>query len=221
MVHVVHEPAKPLAKVIGANCRNIRLAAGVTRNELAKYARAAGLRWTDSKVGDFESGRSAPAFATVLAVTVALSNATNRSPAITVAELLADEQSGRVIVTDQIVPLASKLADALRGQPLILDAADVDASLDVEIADQIGKGQRHKTIESIEARSGLDEARLAKRLAITRETLAKASLDLWSRSFSDERDRRAGPDANAQKRGRVARVLSAEIKEMLSRGNDQ
>lgn len=45
---------------------------GVTQDELARYARRIGLRWTASSVGDFEAGRSAPTFATVLAVTLAL-----------------------------------------------------------------------------------------------------------------------------------------------------
>ena len=35
-----------------------------------------------------------------------------------------------------------------------------------------------------------------------------------------ERDRRAGPDANQQKRGRVSRELRAELEEALGNGND-
>jgi hypothetical protein len=38
---------------------------------------------------------------------------------------------------------------------------------------------------------------------------------------SDERDQRAGPDANAQKRGRVSRELKAELKEAVSRGDSK
>ena len=66
-----------LAVVVGRNCRRIRTTAGITQNELAKHARDVGLRWTASKVGDFESGRNNPSFATVLALAAtALSIAT-------------------------------------------------------------------------------------------------------------------------------------------------
>src|SRR4029079_10690638 len=87
----------PVAVVIGRNCREIRDKAGVTQNELAKYARAAGLNWSASKVGDFESGRNAPTFATVLAATVALTNATGQQ--VLLADLLAFDE-GYVRITE-------------------------------------------------------------------------------------------------------------------------
>jgi hypothetical protein len=43
----------------------------------------------------------------------------------------------------------------------------------------------------------------------------------WKRTFVAERDRRAGPDANAQRRGQVSRQLKAELKEALPNGNNQ
>ncbi len=48
-----------------------------------------------------------------------------------------------------------------------------------------------------------------KRLRISGDALAKVSFQLWGRAFSEERDNRAGPGANPQKRGRVARELQA------------
>jgi hypothetical protein len=60
-------------------------------------------------------------------------------------------------------------------------------------------------------RSGLAEQRLAQRLDISRGRLADVSFRLWRRTFSDERDRRAGPHANKQKRGQVSRTLPAEL----------
>jgi hypothetical protein len=68
--------------------------------------------------------------------------------------------------------------------------------------------------------SGLTEDRLAKRLGISRERLATLSFQLWRGTFSEERDRRAGHDANQQKRGRVSRELRAELEEALADGND-
>jgi len=52
---------------------------------------------------------------------------------------------------------------------------------------------------------------------------ARAALEmaaLWGRSFTAERDHRAGADANAQKRGRISRELKAELQEAINRGDD-
>ena len=76
-------------------------------------------------------------------------------------------------------------------------------------------------VTEIQKRAGLDEDRLAKRLNISSGLLAAASWQLWRLPFSEERDRRAGWDANPQKRGRVSRDLQHELSEELARGNDQ
>jgi hypothetical protein len=53
---------------------------------------------------------------------------------------------------------------------------------------------------------------------------AVAMEKLWGRSFSEERDQRGGPGANAQKRGRISRELKAdlkaELKEAINGGDD-
>lgn len=204
---MVEKLGTPLAVVLGANCKRIRSAAGVTRNGLAKYARGAGLRWTDSKVGDFESGRSAPTFATVLAVSFALSNATGTD--VTLADIVAFDV-GDVELNDQLAVHGWRLAEVARGKPWgQLDDDEQFTSLLTELHSQI------------ERRSGLDEQRLAKRLEISANRLGIESLRLWGQSFSDERDRRAGEDANAQKRGRVSRELQSELKKALGHGDDQ
>lgn len=70
-------------------------------------------------------------------------------------------------------------------------------------------------------RSGADEDEIAQQLSISGDRLAAASFRLWEgRTFSEERDRRAGPDANQQKRGRVSRELRAELEKALANGND-
>jgi hypothetical protein len=69
-------------------------------------------------------------------------------------------------------------------------------------------------------RSGLTEHRLAQRLAISQDRLADTSFRLWQRTFSEERDRLAGPTANKQKRGQVSRTLQAELEKALADGND-
>ena len=47
-----------------------------------------------------------------------------------------------------------------------------------------------------------------------------AMAKLWGRTFVAERDRRAGPDANAEKRGQISRQLKAELQKVLADGDD-
>jgi hypothetical protein len=42
---------------------------------------------------------------------------------------------------------------------------------------------------------------------------------LWHGTFSEERDRRAGPDATQQKKGRISRELRTELEKALTDGN--
>lgn len=213
VVSVDHPAAQlPVASVIGRNCRAIREEAKVTRNELAKYARAAGLNWTASKVGDFESARNAPLFATVLAVTVALSTATRQD--VTLADLLAVTE-GSVKITDRLVCRGPNLAAAARDKPLVVDE---HGSLLAEVFGQMS--QQCRTPDEVKTRSGVDEYRLARRLGIDADHLAELSFRLWARPFSVQRDRLAGADANQQQRGQVARRLQAELKEAMGDGDD-
>jgi len=67
---------------------------------------------------------------------------------------------------------------------------------------------------------GLTEQRVAATLGISTERLGAESLRLWNATFSSERDRRAGPDANRQKRGQATRQLKAELQKAITDGND-
>jgi hypothetical protein len=61
------------------------------------------------------------------------------------------------------------------------------------------------------------DARLARSLGIDRSTAAAAMAVTWGKTFVAHRDERAGPDANAQKRGRIARELKAELAAVVKR----
>jgi hypothetical protein len=49
---------------------------------------------------------------------------------------------------------------------------------------------------------------------------AAAMAALWRRTFTAERDNRAGPDANAQRRGQISHQLKADLQEVINDGND-
>lgn len=225
--------AIPLAEAVGRGFKGIRVSAGVTLNDVAKQSRVIGLRWTASKVSDFEAGRSMPSFATVIAATQALSMATGE--AVSLTDLIGD--AGPVAVTESLDLDGASLAGAICGGSEVRVQEQRDAAIRrTELATQMildSTAPRAASVESVretlansatssialmvQLRSGLDEQRLAKRLNVSMDQLARISARLWGRSFSDERDRRAGDGANAQKRGQVSRTLQDELRTELGR----
>ncbi|MDO2978443.1 hypothetical protein [Mycobacteroides abscessus] len=228
--------ATQLANVVGANCRRIRTEASVTQNVLAFHAREFGLRWTASKVGDFEAGRATPALSTVLALTAALSAATRTD--VSLPDLLTFD--GYVALTDIFDPTGAALVAILRGERSWSDLTADDVLFTAKLAADPNFGETLqqgfaqlsedlkqypdlpvKQVAELSRRFGLAEDRLAKRLNTNHYLLAAASWQLWQRTFSEERDRRAGPDANQQKRGQIARSLQAELERELAHGDDK
>ncbi len=70
-------------------------------------------------------------------------------------------------------------------------------------------------------RSFLDvDYRAAAELGLEPDRAAAAMAKLWGRSFTDERDRRAGPGVTKQKRGRVGLAVKAELREAVSDGQN-
>jgi transcriptional regulator with XRE-family HTH domain len=223
-----------LAEVIGGNFRRIRITNGLSQNDLARYGRDVGLRWNAAKVGDFEAGRSAPAFATVLAVLWALQTAIEHRSA---------QRSGAGI-TEPLAITEVRIADLFQGSGLVAvnKSLDIPAGIlrDVCSGEIPDPGRVHsrpaaspsaalvhaetlelqQQIRAVLQRSGLTEDRLAKRLEIEPARLAEVSFRLWQSTFGEERDRRADPDANRQKRGRITRILRGEIEEALKRGDN-
>lgn len=206
---------------------------GITQDELARYARNVGLRWTASKVGDFERGRRAPTFATVLAVSAALQWAcedaeqsgriANGALGVGLAGLVG-VFDGWVELNEELKVSGRQLSEVCRGYVFTLDTFPMRKSgLEIRAAmrereEQTGVSFRE--LHSALQRSGLAEDRLARRLGIKPSELAALSLLLWQRTFSEERNRRAGPDANQQKKGRVSREVRAELERALADGND-
>jgi transcriptional regulator with XRE-family HTH domain len=221
--------AESLAVVTGRNCKEIRARIGVTQDGLAHHARRIGLKWTASAVGDFEAGRSAPALATVILAALALELA--RQLAVARATIMANTQ-GRKRQTE-ITEKPVGVADLLSGSEVV--ALSDALELPGPVVAAICRGDKYSLrnlLDLAEARtlggdgaaavldqSGLTEDRLAKRLDISREQLGALSFQLWRSTFSEERDGRAGQDANRQKRGRVSRELRAELEEALADGN--
>lgn len=216
----------PLAEVVGANCKRIRVEIGVTQDELARHARDVGLRWNAAKVGDFEAGRSAPTFATVLVVSLALQSAAQIAAdrgdrevsTVTLVDLVS---SGGWIELNGDLSFPADLVTAVcRGDPWRVSKSGPESEESLELYWQIWGQTALTPMERLLLRSGLTEDRLARQLGVERARLADISHLLWQSTFSEERDRRAGPDANQQKKGRISREMRAELEKALADGDN-
>lgn len=206
-----------LAVVVGRNCKKLRTELGLTQDALAGYARNAGLRWTASKVGDFEAGRRAPSFINVLLLTIALQNALrhanrqnrpNLPTKIELADLVAGD--GFVIISDKVAVPVSVLADVCRRG----EGGHLKFLLGLHDEEQ----QKRTSVNRVVA-----EDRVAKRLGITPEHLLVLSLWLWGVRFTEERDSTAMEEADrghfvpsAQYLAAITRRLEAELRRALA-----
>lgn len=217
--------SKPLAEVVGANCKRWRNRIGLTQDKFAEFARMVGLRWTASAVGDFEAGRSNPSLATVIAVAVALQIAFGRTASFDSddeivgvvwdfgpndAPTLADLVSTDAVcdVNGVLIPPAGDLPKLFLGG-IVHGYGGPTAEEWREIAEAVERGRKFGP--PLVAHAGVTDKRMARQLGISVNDFMVRSIRLWGRMFSEERDRRAGPDANQQKKGRIAREMRIEL----------
>lgn len=208
-----------LATVIGLNTKQFRLDAGLTLDQVSRAARRRGLKWTESRVADFEAGRvSSPSINTLLALVLALADA--GCPEATLPGLMKYIPAP-LQINESLELLDADIFNLLVGERVqsALDAEDVVvptmrnmlSTRDRKIAQRLGV-TNIRLLGKINGSQGATEARVSKTLGIAPVTLAHVTASLWKRTFSDERDLRAGADANAQKRGQVSRAMQAELK---------
>jgi hypothetical protein len=183
-----------LAQVAGRNAQQLRRDAGALLQDVARALRRYGLSWSTGRVGDFEAGRVLPSLPTLIAVAAALSDVTGKPVAL--ADLFAG--TGPVKINyDLTMPLAT-LRSALRGKPVG----------PIKLTGKVVAGPESDFVE-------VDE-RACNRLGVTTEVGYQAMLKLWGHTFRAERDKRAGPHANAQRRGQISRLLEKELQESLA-----
>ncbi|ADG97876.1 Xre family DNA-binding protein [Segniliparus rotundus DSM 44985] len=231
---VDEEEFPTLAEVVGLNARRIRLQAGATLAQVAHFAKITGLKWTSGKVGDLESGRVPPNLTTLIPLAIALQYASNAP--VTVADLVGSDKF--VQVNERIILNSEALAkligngsesyrveveDHAAGESVKAQLAQWEAEITEEIAKEKAGYPRllwevpHGLIARVYLQSGETEKKLAKELGVTEMKLRYESALLWGKSFTAERDARAGEDANAQRRGIVSRALKKQLKASIER----
>jgi hypothetical protein len=229
--------AEKLATVIGNNAGQLRRDAELTLDKVSKAARMCGLSWSESRVADFESGKVAPNLATLIAFCLALAAA--GCAKATLPELLRSETPIQIndsleLSGQQVINLVSRRSASEGPSPESVSAA-INASWEhLEASGFLtgltkASGATEKLawkafVTGLTKASGATEERTWKALGISETELADLSASLWNKNFSEERDRRAGAGANAQKRGQVSRQLRKELQaaiEAATHGNDQ
>lgn len=215
-----------LSESIGLGARAIRLEAGLTLEAVATAAKPFGLAWSTGKVSDFESGRIAPTLPTFIAAAAALGAATGRQ--LSLADLVGGE--GRVRINDKMSLEVAQLRAALSGKRAALSGKDVTAGASLAVtvkltadATVIHTSRLPKWARDIDpslhaqvlSNFRESDARMCKNIGVEPDVGSAAMAELWQRTFSAERDHRAGPDANAQRRGQISRQLKAELQDVI------
>jgi transcriptional regulator with XRE-family HTH domain len=177
--------------VIGRNARNLRLDAGITLDAVAQASRRYGLNWTTGRVIEIEKGKYTPTLSTLFTLTHILGALSGRP--LTVRALLGGGDD--IAVTDTVTLSAAAVGSYFEGEPVVFPEPPVDDDAPPHLV----------------ARTNLTDRWAAKALDIDIPTLTGLSLALWNGTFSEERDRRAGPGATKQRKGQFTRELIREI----------
>jgi len=204
-----------LAEVVGRNARDLRQNTDVnaTLEDVAALARAYGLRWSTGSVGSLESGRTVGVnLENLLAVAATLGDVIGRP--VTLAELFAGD--GDVTLNDElVVPLATVRA-ALSGEVVSIPPSVAVMRIAGGFFPAVGT-VRYSVRSSVRGAFRETDERICKDLGVDPDVGAEAMAKLWRATFTAERDRRAGSEANAQKRGRISRKLKADLKAELQK----
>jgi transcriptional regulator with XRE-family HTH domain len=210
------DDAVPLRDVIGENARRLR--GDATADDVAKAARRYGLNWGTGRISDLEHGRVSPTLPTLAALALALSDV--RDAKVTLGDLLDSDEN--ISLTTALKVTSDQIRRFLASGDMFEFALTSPSDWIAELRDQwpvrlheVPAGALMRLLSDF----GEPEERLARDLGLDRERLAAEMAALWRRSYHAERDRRAGVDANAQKKGRVARELKAELRTVLD-GDD-
>jgi transcriptional regulator with XRE-family HTH domain len=197
----------------------------LTLDQVSRAARRRGLKWSESRVADFEAGRvTSPSINTLLAFAIALADAgcdeatlpglvkyispmeINESLALwdsDIINLMKGERVKRALSASDVVPDPSDWKTPIRERK-ILHAFEI----------------RMQVWRRVVKEQGATEIRMSKALGVAPSTLAHVTASLWKRTFSEERDHRAGDGANAQKRGQVSRAMQVELSEAIQEALD-
>jgi transcriptional regulator with XRE-family HTH domain len=161
-------PTLTVGEVIGLNLKRLRELSGMTQREYVAYLRSRDLKWTQSKLSSFESGRQSDISLTALlrvalAIGVPVKELTSASDDLVL--VIDDEQLEGSVWNAITTTNIDARAEAVR-------RSGVDFSEDLE----------SPTLDA--------ETRLAGRLGTSVDEIVDLSVELWGRTLTLERNRR-------------------------------
>lgn len=186
-----------LSEVVGRNVRRLRMEAGLTQDALAAVCKRHGLGWTATRVAQCEAGEVSPTLPTLLLLSAALSTVTGGATAL--ADIVATD--GPVELAPGVLVRGADLAAVVRGEPgasLLRDAVRIGGVTPDPVRAEVQQGWTRA------------DTAVCKSLGIDREFGERIMAELWGRSMSAERDRRADP--NVRSRGLATKALTAELR---------
>ena len=189
----------PLDQAVGARVHTLRVLAGASRDDLARAAQRAGLKWDAGRVAHLEQGRVAASVPTLIGVATALAEVSGK--AMTLPDLMPVDAYIELAEGRNISSVA--LRAALSGQPVW---QPVWQPIIGNIPDP-----------RLEPGWGKVDDRLVADLSTVPEIIRSATRELYRRTATQERDARAGQDATPQKRGRITRGILAEVSAQVAR----
>lgn len=191
-----------LTELMGSNLRDWRMREFLTQDELAALGRNGGLEWSRSVVASIENGNRPFLFDELIALALVGGPIPN--------ELLSGRPSAQVRIGER--------THALR---VIREV----------IVTSYERKTKYRTLRTllVEESAQLEaEQKAARKLGVSPDVVAAAALELWSNSFTSERNDRvqkqANPGASPRTlqalRGHVARKMLEEIQSVLARESD-
>jgi hypothetical protein len=151
-----------------------------------------------------------------------------RGQPVTLGDLVRTD--GFLTLTDDLVLHSDALQRYLRGEVVDIKLGDL-IDLDALVANvKSHRAELDKlppplskvkfgVVGTVNRQAGEAEDRVAKALGVETWVVNQASAYLWESTVSAERDRRGGPNATPQARGRITRQLREELKAALN-GDD-
>ncbi len=215
----------PLAEIIGANARRIRLESEVTLDRISLLARSYGLKWSTARVVEMEKGKL-PVTASLLVILAHVLGAARNYP-VSLPELL--EHDGEVLLNEQTLVASNVLLDAFAGGPVVIPTTQEQieggktAMLEwlsktaplMPEGMSLGDPKVMKLLDAME--EGLTEKRAAKELGVPTIVLNAHSMHLWGKSLSAERDEVSDEHDSPQARGYKTRMLLVKLRESIAK----
>jgi transcriptional regulator with XRE-family HTH domain len=211
---------RTLEQAIGGELRRLREGSGARQEAVAHAAQAFGLNWTQPTVAAIEGGRRSISLgeAGMLNSILAWSGVSRRP--LRLLDFIPDTDEWVIVAPGHEAPLRSIRAwygtyeeqEAAPGyQP-----RPPSGTRDTTITPPAGTLALAGTAPKVFITEA--ERKAARALKTTPARVTQTAHALWGHSLDEERDRRVGdPAASAQKRGRVTRTLTQQLRQRITR----